>query len=372
MKAKSILFLILLIVFTVVVQSASAVNYEKPTVKLIPDKTSYTPGETVMISADVLLTSSGDSTFPEEHSLKTYTELDNPEWTYSIKINNHGEELESTKNPLVIAGWELEYPSSGNEIVISYTLTGTVPSVPSTGEKIFFQIIQTDGNGNEITSGAADPVERNVLNPEDISKLREALEGELDAFDEQIQAKIAAGVDVSAAQEKYEDAEDKIKESVTASYDTAHVLLNDAQTLIDDGEILLNQAWAKKSIDEAEQVLDDVDFYIIDFKVNRSMTNDARVINIETKSESAYSSLNSAKSLYNDGSYAQAYTLAETSKSKAEEALTYAEEIYAEVSKGLLPDFGPYTLVIFGLIIVIVAVVGYVVYSRATSWDELG
>ena len=98
----------------------------------------------------------------------------------------------------------------------------------------------------------------------------------------------------------------------TASYDTAHVLLNDAQTLIDEGEVLLNQAWAQKAIDESQNTLNRVHFYITDFKVKRSMANDARVINIETKTESAQSSLNSAKALFNDGNYAQAYTIAET------------------------------------------------------------
>ena len=102
------------------------------------------------------------------------------------------------------------------------------------------------------------------------------------------------------------------------------------------------------------------------------MGNDARVINIETKVESAQSSLNSAKTLFNDASYTQACTLAETANSKASEALTYAEEVYAEVSKGFLPDFGSFTFIIIGIVIVFLAVVGYLVYTRATSWDELG
>ncbi|MBN1431919.1 MAG: hypothetical protein JW931_04025 [Methanomicrobiaceae archaeon] len=370
MKSKIILFLVLLISL-VLVQSAGAVNFNNPVVKLIPDQTSYTPGETVTITADVLLTSSGDSTFPNSHSLKAYTGLENPEWVYSIKINGHGEDLESSKNPLVIGGWELDYPSSGNEIVVSFSLTGTVPSVPNTGEKIFFQLIQTDGSGNEVTSGAPNPIERMVINPSDITKLSQVVETELSNFNDQIQSKIAAGVDVSAAQKKYDDAEEKIVDSATASYGDANELLNEARVLIDEGEVLLNQAWAQKAIDSAQETLDSIDFYIVDFKVNRSMTNDARVINIETKVESAQSSLNSAKSLFNDANYPQAYTLAETSKTKAEEALTYAEEVYAEVSKGLIPDLGSFTFIIIGVIIVIVAVVGYVIYSRS-AWDELG
>jgi len=371
MKAKYIFFLILLLSLAIV-QSVSAVNYDTPVVKILPDKSSYAPGETVIITADVELSDSGEYTFPSGDTLKAYTSLDNPDWTYIIKVNGHGEEAESNRNPLSIGGWQLNYPSDDNTIVVSYSLTATVPEVASTGDRIFFQIIQTDDSGNEETTGAPDPVERMVLNPEDVTTLREVLEKELETFGEQIASKMNVGVDISAAQAKYDEAEEKIKDSKTASYDEGHVLLGEAETLLDEGEVLLNQAWAQKAIDDAQATVDSTNFYITDFKVNRSMGNDARVINIETKLESAQSSLNSAKSLFNDGSYTQAYTLAETADSKAEEALTYAQEVYAEVSKGLIPDFGSFTFIIIGVIIVVLAVVGYVVYSRCTSWDELG
>ena len=127
------------------------------------------------------------------------------------------------------------------------------------------------------------------------------------------------------------------------------------------------------SINESEDVIATVNSYLKDFKVNHSMTNDARVINIETKIESAQSSLNSANSLFSDENYAQAYTLAETSKSKAEEALTSAEAISEDLSKGFLPDLsGSFTIIIIIVIILIIGIVGYLVYTRATSWDELG
>ena len=370
MKVKYI-FILILLFSLIFIQSASAVNYEAPAVKIIPDKSSYTPGDEVIITADVKLVDTGDETFPDEDTLKAITELKDVQWTYVIKINGHGEEMESSKNPLSISGWELNYPKD-NTIVVSYTLTATVPAVTSTGDMIFFQVMQTDEDGTEYTSGAADPVEKTVLNPEDIDKLQDIIGADLAEFNDQIQSKLNAGVDVSAAQAKYNEAATDLKNSKTASYDTANELLTEAQSLINEGENLLNQAWAQMAIDDAQETLDNVDFYISDFKNNRSMGNDARVINIETKVESAQSSLNSAKSLFNDASYTQAYTLAETSNSKATEALTYAEEVYADVSKGILPDFGSFTFIIIGIVIVVLAVVGYLVYTRATSWDELG
>lgn len=370
MKSINILFLAILLSL-IAVQSVSAVNFDKPVVKMLPDESAYTPGESVTMTIDVPLSSTGDSTFPDTNSLKVYTGLEDPQWTYTININGHGETLDSNKNPLVIKGFELDYPSSSNDIVISYTLEGKVPEVPSTGDKIFFEIIQTDSNGNEV-SGAPDPVTKMVINPDDVSTLRGVVETELSNFNTEIQTKINEGVDVSAAQEKYNEAENLIEDSATSSYGEANEQLAKAQDAIDEGKTLLNRAWAQKSIDNAQAVLQSIDFYILDFKNNRSMGNDARVINIETKVESAQSSLNSAKSLFNDGNYPQAYTLAETSKTKAEEALTYAEEVYGEVSKGLLPDLGSFSFILIIVVIVIVAVIGFVIYSRYSSWDELG
>ena len=70
--------------------------------------------------------------------------------------------------------------------------------------------------------------------------------------------------------------------------------------------------------------------------------------------------------------YAQAYTVAESAHVKASEALASAEALYAEVSKGIIPDLGGAGLFIIIGIVVVIGIVGYFVYRRQTSWDELG
>ncbi|MDD4126369.1 MAG: hypothetical protein PHV39_01610 [Methanomicrobium sp.] len=368
---KQIFFLVFVIIALLTVQSVSAANFDEPIVKMTPDQDSYAPGDSVIVSADVSLASTGDSTFPEAHFLDVLTELDNPTWYYTILINGHGEEKGVTKKKLELSGFLLDYPSSGNTITISYTLEGEVPDVSSTGDIIFFEIYQLDGSGNQV-SGGDYKEERLVVNPDDIDKLREIIETSLAEFNTEIQDKLKTGVDTAAAQANYDSARTKFIQSATASYSDANTLLADAQTLITEGEVLLNQAWAQKSIDEAQATIDSISFYITDFKVNRSLTNDARVINIETKVESAQSSLNSAKALMNDKNYPQAYTLAETANTKAAEALTSAETLYAEVSKGIIPDVGGAGIFLIIGIIVVVAIVGIVIYRKKTSWDELG
>ncbi|MBP2133013.1 uncharacterized protein (UPF0332 family) [Methanomicrobium sp. W14] len=353
------------------VSAASAANFDKPVVKVIPDKTSYAPGDNVIVKAEVKLASSGDDTFPDAHTLEAITELEDPKWVYTVKVNDHGEENEVTRKTLDISGYLLDYPSDDNEVTISYTLEGKVPQVTSTGNITFVQITQYDGNGNIVSSGKYTE-ERLVVNPDDIDKLSNIVKGDLGDFESQLEDKLVAGVDTTAAQSKYDSAKELYTQAATASYSDANELLSKAQTLIKDGETLLNKAWAQKEIDDAQSTINSVSFYVTDFKVNRSMTNDARVINIETKLESAQSSLNSAQSMINNGNYAQAYTLADTSNSKAEEALETAQSIYEEVSKGIIPDIGGAGIFLIIGIIIVVAIVGIVIYRRYTSWDELG
>ncbi|MBR6011837.1 MAG: hypothetical protein IK060_05825 [Methanomicrobium sp.] len=230
---------------------------------------------------------------------------------------------------------------------------------------------QIGENGNTIT-GSHYEVDVMVVIPEDIDKLRAIVESDLNTFDTEITDKLKTGVDVSQAQAKYDAAREKWIQSATASYATAKVLLDDAQKLITEGKTQLERAWAQKSIDETTAALERTAFYITDFKVNRSMTNDPKVINIETKVESAQSSLNSANGLMGNGNYAQAYTVAESAHVKASEALASAEALYAEVSKGIIPDLGGAGLFIIIGIVVVIGIVGYFVYRRQTSWDELG
>ena len=367
---KSILFLVLAIFALCLVQSVAAANIQEPVTKVTPAQTSYTPGDKVTVTAEIPFATTGGSTFPGQHSVRAYTDLDNPEWVYTVKINGHGQEQTASRQVLTISGYMLDYPSQ-NTISLSIVVTGTIPSIPTSGEKAIFSIEQLNENGNTV-SGSHYEVDVMIVIPEDIDKLRAIVESDLSTFETEINDKLKTGVDTSQAQAKYDAAREKWIQSATASYATAKVLLDDAQKLITDGKSQLEKAWAQKSIDETTAALERTAFYITDFKVNRSMTNDPKVINIETKVESAQSSLNSANGLMANENYAQAYTVAESAHVKASEALASAEALYAEVSKGIIPDLGGAGLFIIIGIVVVIGIVGYFVYRRQTSWDELG
>lgn len=368
---KQVIFLVFLIFALFFVHSVSAENFNEPVVTITPDKSSYAPGDKVSMSINVLLTSSGSSTFPGSHSLRASTGLENVVWEYRIIQNGNQPPATTVSKAFIrIDGFQLEYPADSNEISLAFDLQGKVPSVESTGDIDFFRFTQFDQNGNIIQDEFVE--EKLVVNPDDIEKLRDIVETNLGNLKTQIEDKLKAGVDTASTQAKYDIAREKWVQSATASYSDANTLLGDAQTLIADAEKLLNQAWAQKSIDEAQSTINSVAFYITDFKVNRSLTNDARVINIETKVESAQSSLNSARSLMNDKNYPQAYTLAETASTKAEEALSSAQTLYAEVSRGIIPDVGGAGIFLIIGIIAVIAIVGFLIYRKQTSWDELG
>ena len=367
---KSILFLVLAIFALCLVQSVAAANIQEPVTKVTPAQTSYTPGDKVTVTAEIPFATTGGSTFPGQHSIRAYTDLDNPEWVYTVKINGHGQEQTVSRQVLTISGYMLDYPSQ-NTIALSIVLTGTIPSMPTSGEKAIFSIEQINENGNTV-SGSHYEVDVMVVIPEDIDKLRAIVESDLGTFETEITDKLKTGVDTSQAQAKYDAAREKWIQSATASYATAKVLLDDAQKLITDGKTQLERAWAQKSIDETTAALERTAFYITDFKVNRSMTNDPKVINIETKVESAQSSLNSANGLMANENYAQAYTVAESAHVKASEALASAEALYAEVSKGIIPDLGGAGLFIIIGIVAVIAIAGFLYYRHTTSWDELG
>ncbi|EHQ35925.1 MEMAR_RS02690 family S-layer glycoprotein [Methanoplanus limicola] len=128
-------------------------NFDEPVIRIQPDSSGIPPGETVSVSADVKLSSSGESTFPSSNSLEVYTELESPHWTYNILINGHGSVAESYANRIDISGYLLDYPPYKNEIAIRYRLDGRAPEVSEPEEKEVFRLSQLNEYGNAIPGG---------------------------------------------------------------------------------------------------------------------------------------------------------------------------------------------------------------------------
>jgi hypothetical protein len=87
--------------------------------------------------------------FPSDHELQFYTDLDNPEWVYTVIVNGVENVRPSVYGHyLTLSGFELSYKSS-DIISIRVTLQGEASSIPCT---LFIKIQEIDGNGQMITS----------------------------------------------------------------------------------------------------------------------------------------------------------------------------------------------------------------------------
>ena len=256
---------ILVLVFIFAVAPVCATNIGLPVTKLTPDQTSYTPGEKVTVTADVPLISKGISTFPGTDSIRVQTDLDNPTWAYTVKVNNKGQMQTVNRQLVTISGYMLDYPNQ-DTVSLSIVLKGTVPSVSENSKIVLFSIEQLDGSGNTLYGS------------------------------------------------KYEW----------------------------DGVVIPNKekALAQESIDKTNAALEKTASYINDFKVNHNMGNDAQVISIEKKVESAKPSLNLANNYLASGEYDKAKRVAEVALSEASGALANAESLYEELSTGKTQTVG--------------------------------
>jgi hypothetical protein len=372
MKSGLKIFLCLLAVFCFV-QFVSAVDYDVGTVEITPSSGDLAPGDRVTANIVIILDGDGDETFPGSDSLEAYSDLDDLKWTYSIEVNGVGMDKTDGKRYLTLTGWELSYPAS-SDVEINYYLEGKAPEVSASTEKIIFRLRQYDDD-NDVVSNGEYLIKRTVVKPEDVEATIQVREQELQALRQGIDERIADGVDVSAAEAKYDLAEAALNKAKSAGAGQAQGYLTEAGTLIEEAEDLLEEAWAQSMIDSAEAKIDQVEELLTYFKDERKMSSDARVVGIGTQLDNAQTLLTLAKDKQSSGDFAQARIQAESAETKAASALNSSLALQEEIGTGGLPIpnlGGLTTYLIGGIVLIIIAVIGIVIYRRRTRWDELG
>jgi len=353
------------------VQSAMAASYSVESSDIDPTGPA-SPGDRIITNIGILLTGSGEQTFNSNNELEIYTDLTDPEYEYTTSINGVEQTRTVSTRYIRISGWELSYPDT-NEVEIFITLEGKAPTVSGTGEIEVIRIREQDGNGNIVSAGEF-VIEKTILNPEDIEKVLDVRDDELAELRTTIDTIAAEGVNVAAAESKYQEAKSAITSAKTSSYTQANVYLAEAGTLIEEADDLVQEAHANKLIADAQSVIDATNTHITYFVENRTMGDDSRVAAIEKKLSIAETQLSQAKDFRDKSDYYQARLNAKEAEMTADEALTSAEALREDIGEGgFLPDmsgFGTYALIIVA--VVIIGVVGYVAYKRYTKWDELG
>jgi hypothetical protein len=315
--------------------------------------------------------------FASDSEIQIFTDLEKPKWTYTIIVND----VENLRpvyggRTLAISGFELSYKKS-DTVSVRVSLEGLAPPVDRTTNKTLVRITEYDGNNKAITSTQVEKTAL-VINTGDVTSTIQTSEAELQDYRTQIDEKAALGIDISAAEAKYNEANQKISSARSRpSNQFAGALddLNAAKTAIQDGKTLLDKAWAEYEIAAAQVPINNVDAIIGWFKGNSSTANDQQLSTIITKREVAVSYISNANDNIAQGNYVLARQKAQEAFSKGNESYTDALARQKQLMSGWLPSLPKINSTV-GIIIAVVAViliiVGVVIYRKRSQWDELG
>lgn len=371
--AKVIGFLILIFC---IVQGATATIAVR-NIDINPSSNLVSGQTQVSVSFVIDFASSGGYTFDSENTLQMSTDLDSATWSYVII-------QDEVENPAIleigpnvnINGWVLSYPSS-RTISMRVNMNGVAPQVSTSEEKTVIEVAELSSVGSVI-SGTEVEKTALVLNPAQIDEVIASAIIELNNLKAGIDSLGASGVDVSAAQAKYAQAESDLQNAqISSDYARAQSYVSSAQTAIDEVKTLINQLTAQKAINDANAPVEQTDELINYFKVNKSMSADPRLSPIITKREIAADLVVDARDLASQGKYDEAVQKAGEAYTKANEALTDAQALKEDVDSNPFAAIGgafsgTLVTIVIVIVVVILAVVGFLFLRGRRRWDELG
>jgi len=365
MKAN-IRWIMFLLALVCVVQVASAFDVKTETVN--PASGALEPGQPV--NARYVLTY--EMTTSEKDALNTMnderlefsTGLENPVWQFTLYRNGIPTPFpKRTERYPVLTEFDVSY---GGDTKLDVQLSGTVPK--STTGKIEILKIQHMRKDDVLDTHS---VTRDVVSKAQVEGSLSAQQNNLKALKAEIDDKAAQGVDVSAVQTKYNAASQALTSAASAGPSQASSYITTAAKNIDEAKSLLDKAWAEKEVSNAAATIESLDGMITYFVENRSMASDPQVLAIITKRESAVQYYSQAQDNLNAKNYPLARSKAADGLSKANEALTDANNLKERIGEGF--NFGGNLLLYIGVgVILVLVVVGVVFYRKKSGWDELG
>jgi tetrahydromethanopterin S-methyltransferase subunit F len=344
-------------------------------------------GASVSVSAVVDFPATSGTTFPTEDTFSCYSELDKPKWIWSVVLGgNENPKPEGFGKFFKISGFELEYPKE-TSVKLRVTLEGTVPQINTTQNLtvLRFQWLDSSSKVRDTGDNANYLVVRKIVNPQDVARNIEEARRSLQELRTTIDQTTARGVNTTAAEKKYVEAERLLNTATSGNFSSQTSAIERMNALIDEAEKSLEQAEVQAEIDRAKAQIRNVDEMLTFFKANKEISGDPRVAAITVKRESAQQSLTSASDSLSDGNYNQARIRANESATKALEAYNDSVELRSQFvgssnatgssnvstagSGGIGGGILPYVVVI---VVIAVVAIGVVMYQRRNRWDELG
>jgi len=361
MKANISRWIILLLALVCVVQAASAFDVKTATVN--PASGDLEPSQEV--TAHYVIAYNMDPANSDGESFDFSTGLRDPAWTFIVYRDGIPiYTTEKTGYYPSLGSFELAYK---DKVELDVQLRGTVPKT-SSGE---IEIVKLEHIKNKHVEGTPYRMTRKVVSAEQVGSSLSVQQQNLKTLKADIDARAADGVDVSAAQAKYDAASKALTSAASAAPSKAAEYIASAIKNMDEAKPLLDKAWAEKEVSDTGAALESLDNKINYFVENRSMGGDPRVVSIVTKRESAVQFYSQAKDGLSASNYQLARSKAAEGLNKANEALSDADALRDEIGEGF--SLGGNILLYVGIgVIVVLAIVGAVIYRKKTRWDELG
>ena len=360
MKASISRWIILLLALVCVVQVASAFDIKTETVN--PASGALEPGQPV--NARYVLTYDMDDRDLNDESFELSTGLQNPVWDVNVYRGGVEIPIKKTGYYPVLSEFEIAYDDADVELRIE--LRGMVPSTGS-NKVLVTKIEHLRGDDVKDTHS----VSRDVVSSDQVAGSLSAQQQRLKDLKADMDEKTTQGVDVSAAQAKYNTASQALTSAASAGPSQATSYIATAKKDIDEAIALLDKAWAEKAVADTGATIESLDGMITYFVENRSMNSDPQVVAIMTKRESAVQFYSQAQDNLNAKNYPLARSKAADGLSKANEALTDANNLKEKIGEGF--NFGGNLLLYIGVgVILVLVVVGVVFYRKKSGWDELG
>jgi hypothetical protein len=361
MKANISRWIILLLALVCAVQAASAFDVKTATVN--PASGDLEPSQEV--TAHYVIAYNMDPANSDGESFDFSTGLRDPAWTFIVYRDGIPiYTTEKTGYYPSLGSFELAYK---DKVELDVQLRGTVPKT-SSGE---IEIVKLEHIKNKHVEGTPYRMTRKVVSAEQVGSSLSVQQQNLKTLKADIDARAADGVDVSAAQAKYDAASKALTSAASAAPSKAAEYIASAIKNMDEAKPLLDKAWAEKEVSDTGAALESLDNKINYFVENRSMGGDPRVVSIVTKRESAVQFYSQAKDGLSASNYQLARSKAAEGLNKANEALSDADALRDEIGEGF--SLGGNILLYVGIgVIVVLAIVGVVIYRKKTRWDELG
>jgi transglutaminase/protease-like cytokinesis protein 3 len=266
------------------------------------------------------------------------------------------------------------------------TLTGTTPRVDASKNITVIKVEELNTKNVALKESAVIK-ERYVSNPAEVKGLVQAEKGKLDAFRTSIDSAASKGVNTDTAEVQYTAAKVALESAAKAtSVQSSQQYATAAERAIADGEKSIGDSLTQKMITEAGEPIDLLDEQIVFFRVNRSMTADARVADIQARRDRAAGLISTANDLRKEGKFTDAQAKIGEARNVADQAYEAALALRKEVGESSNPTElitkplessvsflkGALIWIGVGLILVVLVVVGVILMRRRSGWDELG